>query len=82
MKPPKTSPKPSAIMDLRGIACPLSWARAKARLETMARGARLALLVDDARAARDIPGAAEAEGWAVVDIATAAGDATRIVIER
>ncbi len=69
------------FLDLRGVACPLNWARAKARLEEMDRGARLVLLADDPRAQRDIPGAAEAEGWAVVGV-TNEGDAIRIVIER
>jgi TusA-related sulfurtransferase len=77
-----TSTKSNAFMDLRGVSCPLNWARAKARLETMARGERLAVLVDDSRAVRDIPGAAEMEGCAVIEV-TAAGDGvTRIVIER
>ncbi len=69
------------VLDLRGVACPLNWARAKARLEEMDRGARLVLLADDPRAQRDIPGAAEAEGWAVLGV-TSVGGATRIEIER
>ena len=52
-------------LDLRGIPCPLSWARAKVRLESLERGDHLTLLLDDARAVRDIPRAAEAEGYAV-----------------
>jgi TusA-related sulfurtransferase len=52
-------------LDLRGIACPLSWARARVVLEEMGRGERLALLVDEGRALRDIPRAAEALGYAV-----------------
>lgn len=53
------------VLDLRGVACPLNWARAKVRLATLSRGATLVLLLDDARALRDIPRAAEAEGHAV-----------------
>lgn len=75
--------KPTVFLDLRGIACPLNWAKAKARLEGLPRGGRLVLETDDPRAARDIPGAAEAEGWIVLDVgATAAGDGVRIAIER
>lgn len=68
-------------MILCGVKCPLNWARAKVRLEELAPGTRLSLLVDDPRAVRDLPRAAEAHGYAVVDIA-AEGGAWRIEIER
>jgi TusA-related sulfurtransferase len=68
-------------LDLRGIKCPLNWAYAKVRLEQMARGERLELMLDDPRGARDIPRAAEAEGYAVIDVGRA-GDGWRIRIEK
>jgi len=68
-------------MVLRGVRCPLNWARAKVRLEEMPVGSRLALLVDDERAVRDIPRAAEAHGYSVVEIAPL-DDGWRIEIER
>ncbi len=68
-------------MDLRGVACPLNWAKAKVRLEELERAEMLVLLVDDARAVRDIPRAAEAEGYAVLEV-TEVDRAWRIVIER
>lgn len=68
-------------MVLRGVRCPVNWARAKVRLEEMAVGSRLALVVDDARAVRDIPRAAEAHGYAVLEVADL-GDGWRIEIER
>ena len=54
-------------LDLRGVKCPLNWAHAKVRLEQMERGETLELGLDDPRGARDIPGAAEAEGYAIVE---------------
>jgi len=73
----------TVFLDLRGIACPLNWAKAKARLEELSRGSRLVLETDDPRASRDIPGAAEAEGWAVLEVRRSdADDAVRITIER
>ena len=54
-------------LDLRGVPCPLSWARTKVRLESLARGAELVVWLDDPRGVRDIPRAAEAEGYAVDD---------------
>ena len=68
-------------MNLLGVRCPLNWARAKVRLEELPVGTRLALLVDDPRAVRDIPRAAEMHGYAVLDV-RADGDAWRIEIER
>jgi len=47
----------------------------------MARGESLELVLDDARGARDIPRAAEAEGYAVIEIARI-GDSWLIRIEK
>ena len=54
-------------LDLRGLKCPLNWAKAKVRLEAIKRGEVLELRLDDPRGARDIPGAAEAEGYSVIE---------------
>lgn len=56
-------------IDLRGVRCPISWAKAKVALEPMARGTTATLLVDEERAVRDIPRAAEACGHHVLDVA-------------
>ena len=68
-------------LDLRGIACPLSWAKARVALEALARGDQIDLLVDDPRGARDIPRAAEATGHHVTDVVTTEGSGWRITIE-
>ncbi len=54
-------------LDLRGVKCPLNWAHAKVRLERMSPGETLELMLDDPRGARDIPHAAEAEGYVIVE---------------
>jgi TusA-related sulfurtransferase len=53
-------------LDLRGVKCPLNWAHAKVRLEQMVRGQTLELTLDDPRGYRDIPRAAEAEGYSML----------------
>jgi TusA-related sulfurtransferase len=68
------------VLDLRGVPCPLSWAKAKIRLERLARGDRLTLWVNDPKGARDIPQAAESEGYAV-EGATEQGGVWRITIQ-
>lgn len=69
-----------AEIDLRGVPCPLNWARARVRLDELSPGQRLTLLIDDPRSLRDLPGAAEAAGFAVVDVA-ATGAWWRMTIE-
>jgi tRNA 2-thiouridine synthesizing protein A len=70
----------TAELDLRGVRCPLSWARAKVRLETLAAGQALDVLLDDPQGVRDLPRAAEASGYHVVEIAPGAA-CWRITIE-
>jgi TusA-related sulfurtransferase len=60
----KSNLQPAAELDLRGVPCPLSWAKAKVRLEGLARGDELSVLIDDPKGASDIPRAAESEGYA------------------
>ena len=54
--------------NLFGVKCPLNWAKAKVRLEDLARGDILEVLLDDPKGKRDIPRAAEAEGYVIVRI--------------
>ncbi len=74
-------PAKRSSLDLLGVPCPLNWARAKATLETMELGAVLELITDDPRAQRDIPTAAESEGYLVLEVERLTSG-VRIVIER
>jgi len=67
-------------VDLRGARCPITWARAKVRLETLARGTEVTLVVDDPQSVRDVPRAAEAAGHHVIGV-EAEGAWWRIVLE-
>jgi TusA-related sulfurtransferase len=74
---------PPIRLDLRGIPCPLTWARAKVALEGLATGTIVEVITDDERSAHDLPPAAEAEGYAVVKTAPyASAGAVVITIER
>lgn len=68
-------------LDLVGVPCPLSWAKAKVVLADLAPGDLLELTLDDPRGARDLPRAAEAEGHHVVSEETA-GVRFVIVLEK
>jgi len=54
-------------LELIGVPCPLNWAKTKVVLAGMRVGERLRVLVDDPRAERDLPAAAEASGHVVVE---------------
>jgi sulfite reductase (NADPH) hemoprotein beta-component/sulfite reductase (ferredoxin) len=56
------------VVDVRGVACPLAWAKAKVRLEALPRGTSVEVVIDDARSLRDLPRAAEASGHHVTSI--------------
>jgi len=60
-------------LDLRGVRCPLSWAKARVRLENLPRGTEVDLLLDDPQGARDVPRAAEAAGHHVVAVTPGEG---------
>ena len=69
-------------LDLRGVKCPLNWAHTKVRLERMAPGETLEVTLDDPRGARDIPRAAEAEGYAIVETRAVPGGIWVLMIEK
>lgn len=68
-------------IDLYGVKCPLNWAKAKVRLENLERGDILEVLINDPKGRRDIPRAAEAEGYVIVAIDEIEGG-WKIAIER
>lgn len=70
-------------LDLRGVRCPMNWVKTKLRLEELERGALLIVWLDDPKGARDLPGAAEAEGHALLSAEFCPElRAWRIVIEK
>jgi sulfite reductase (NADPH) hemoprotein beta-component/sulfite reductase (ferredoxin) len=69
------------VIDLRGVACPLAWAKARVRLETIARGVEVDVVIDDARSLRDLPRAAEANGHHVVHVDERAAPPWTITLE-
>ena len=69
-------------LDLRGVKCPLNWAHAKVRLERMRRHEVIELLLDDPRGVRDIPRAAEAEGYSFLACEEASPGLWRLRIEK
>lgn len=73
-KRPEGDKEHPVLLDLRGVPCPLSWAKVKVRLECLPRGAVIEVLLDDPKGARDLPRAAEAEGYDVTHVDRRADD--------
>lgn len=78
--PREEKPNPSRQLDLRGVRCPLSWAKTKICLEQLLPGEELIVWLDDPKGAVDIPRAAESEGHAADADARAADGVWRIRI--
>jgi TusA-related sulfurtransferase len=70
--PPSDGGTTRLAIDLRGVRCPLAWAKAKVRLEALGPGTEVELLLDDPRSLRDLPRAAESAGHHVVAVDDAA----------
>ena len=77
---PRPSRRTVMQLDLRGVRCPLSWAKAKVQLEGLLRGDELRLLLDDRKGVRDIPRAAEAAGYTVAEPLSQHGGCWQITI--
>lgn len=59
-----SSPAPAEI-DLRGVSCPLNYAKAKLALEPLPSGARVRFLLDDGEPIRNVPTSLASDGHAV-----------------
>lgn len=55
-------------MDLRGVACPMNFVKAKIKMETISMGNVLAIVLDDGDPVRNVPVSFESEGQEVVSI--------------
>ena len=65
----------AALLDLRGEVCPFTFVRAKLRLEELAVGAPLRIVVDHEPASRNVPRSLREWGQTVVAV-TAGADGT------
>ncbi len=63
----------AAELDLRGVACPMNFVKAKLRLENLELGATLGVLLDDGEPIRNVPASFRNEGQEISEI-SATGD--------
>jgi tRNA 2-thiouridine synthesizing protein A len=62
------SQAPNQTVDLRGTPCPLNWVKTKLRLEEMAAGQLLAVMLDEGEPIRNVPASVRAEGHKIVAV--------------
>jgi len=72
----------SERLDLRGLLCPLTWARTKYALGKAAPGAELLVIVDHRPAVPDIKRNAEELGHEVVSTTEIDGPAWELLVRR
>lgn len=66
---PPSSPAPAGeTCDLSGVACPMNFVKAKLRLETMAAGSVLSVILDDGAPVQNVPASFRNEGQQVLAV--------------
>ncbi len=66
--PEKKTADAAAELDLRGVACPMNFVKAKLKLETLSAGQTLVLTLDDGEPIRNVPESFRGEGQEVLQI--------------
>ena len=59
---------PGETLDLRGTRCPLNFVKTKIKMEEMAAGELLEIVLDDGEPIRNVPRSVAAEGHDVIGI--------------
>ncbi|MGE4286684.1 MAG: sulfurtransferase TusA family protein [Phycisphaerae bacterium] len=81
-KEPQQEPVASrATADLRGVACPLNFVKAKLALEKLELGSELEVLLDDGEPIRNVPESFKSQGQEIVEIKPDA-EHFRLVVKR
>jgi sulfite reductase (ferredoxin) len=72
----------TAELNLRGVPCPLNFVKAKLRLETLAIGDTLSLILDDGDPVRNVPVSLKGEGQQVVETTDLKNGHWRVTIRK
>jgi tRNA 2-thiouridine synthesizing protein A len=73
---------PSASVDITDEACPMTYVRTKLRLEALAPGEVLEVLLRGEEPKRNVPQSAREEGHVVLSLQPIEGDAWRLLIRK
>ncbi|OGV46577.1 MAG: hypothetical protein A2X46_06055 [Lentisphaerae bacterium GWF2_57_35] len=78
----EASDRGTVELDLRGVACPMNFVKAKLRLEILDVGATLSVLLDDGEPVQNVPASFRNEGQEVLEISALDGGHWRVVIRK
>ncbi len=79
-EPVAEEPIKENFMDLRGVACPMNFVKAKLKMEMMEIGETLELVLDDGRPIENVPGSFRHEGQEVAEMVEIDDDHWRVKI--
>ncbi len=68
-------------LDLRGVVCPINFVKTKLKLESMAEGTVLELVLDSGEPIQNVPKSLKDEGHKIVEVKRE-GDYFRLKVER
>ena len=69
-------------LDLRNVACPLNFVKAKLKLEQMQAGQILEIIVDDGEPMANLPRAVKEEGHKIISVENMFGNSFKLLIEK
>lgn len=69
-------------LDLRGVLCPINFVKTKLKLEEMAPGDHLAVLLDDGDPIANVPRSVKEEGHMILKVDKQGEHAFRIIIKK
>ena len=69
-------------LDLRGVACPMNFVKAKLRLEGMNVGDALAVILDDGEPVENVPASFRGEGQSIEDMTDLGDGHWRVVVRK
>ena len=72
----------AAEVDLRGVACPMNFVKAKLRLETLEPGATLGVILDEGAPVQNVPASFRNEGQEIVETRDIGGGHWRVVVKK
>jgi sulfite reductase (ferredoxin) len=79
-----STPSAEAVpeLDLRGVACPMNFVKAKLKLETLDVGASLAIVLDAGEPVQNVPASLKGEGQEIVETTDLEDGHWRIVVRK
>ncbi len=78
----KASGGGETLLDLSGVACPMNFVKTKLKLETLAAGEKLAVILDDGEPIESVPRSLEEQGQKVIEQERISDTQWRIVVEK